>query len=117
MQDYFVYLPTQPADSIWGCVATAVGYTNVLPNKPYPPRQHPLDHYFNWNKGRVLRSFQIILISTGTGMFECDAFSGQQFVEPGTIMVLFPGIWHRYRPNPTTGWCAHRISWQRLVFS
>lgn len=116
MKDYFVYLPTQSANSIWGCVATAAGYTNVLPNQPYPPQLHPLDHYFNWDKGRVLQSFQIILISAGTGMFESDAISGQQLVEPGTVIVLFPGIWHRYRPTTKTGWIEHWIECRGPVF-
>jgi AraC-like DNA-binding protein len=116
MKDYFVYLPKQTGNSIWGCVATAAGFTNILPNKPYPPCQHPLDHYFEWNKGRVLQSYQIILISAGTGMFESAAFSGIQSVESGTIMVLFPGIWHRYRPATETGWVEHWIECQGPVF-
>lgn len=116
MKDYFVYLPKQPADSIWGCVATAAGYTNIPPHKTYPPPQHPLDHYFNWKQGRVLQSFQIILISAGTGVFECAAQPGTQIVEPGTIMILFPGIWHRYQPAPETGWVEHWIECQGSAF-
>ena len=116
MKDYFVYLPTQPANSIWGCVATAVGFTNILPNSSYPPRQHPLDHYFNWNEGRVLQSFQIILISAGSGVFECAAQPGTQVVEPGTIIILFPRIWHRYRPARETGWVEHWIECHGPVF-
>jgi len=116
MKDYFVYLPAQPADSIWGCVATAVGYTNVLPHRAYPPQQHPLDHYFNWKQGRVLQSFQIILISSGTGLFECAAQAGIQKVEPGTILILFPGIWHRYQPNSETGWVEHWIECRGPAF-
>jgi AraC-like DNA-binding protein len=116
MKDYFVYLPKQPADSIWGCVATGVGYTNLSPGTDYPPRQHPLDHYFDWNNGRVLQSFQIILISAGSGVFECAAMRGVQTVEPGTIMLLFPGIWHRYRPAAETGWVEHWIECHGPVF-
>ena len=116
MKDYFVYLPNQPARSIWGCVATAAGFTNILPDTVYPPRQHPLDHYFDWDNGRVLQSFQIILISAGSGVFECAATRGIQNVEPGTVMVLFPGIWHRYRPAAKTGWVEHWIECQGPVF-
>jgi len=116
MKDYFVYLPVQPANSIWGCVATAAGYTNVLPDQGYPPRQHPVDHYFNWNEGRVLQSYQIILISAGSGLFECAAQRNVQPVEPGTIIVLFPGIWHRYRPSARTGWVEHWMECHGPVF-
>jgi AraC-like DNA-binding protein len=116
MKDYFVYLPVKPANSIWGCVATAAGYTNVLPNQPYPPRQHPLDHYFDWKDGRVLRSYQIILVSAGSGVFECATQRNVQPVEPGTIIILFPGIWHRYRPTARTGWVEHWIECHGPVF-
>jgi AraC-like DNA-binding protein len=116
MKDYFVYLPQQPANSIWGCVATSAGFTNVPPHKSYPPPQHPLDHYFNWSEGRVLQSYQIILISAGTGVFECAAQAGIQKVEPGTILILFPGIWHSYQPTPETGWVEHWIECQGPAF-
>ncbi len=116
MKDYFVYLPKQTGNSIWGCVATAVGYTNVLPRQPYPPRQHPLDHHFNWNAGRVLQSYQLILVSAGRGVFESAASSGSQSVQAGSIMVLFPGVWHRYRPAVETGWVEHWIECQGPVF-
>lgn len=116
MRDYFVYLPKQTGSSLWGCVATAVGYTNILPHQPYPPRQHPLDHHFNWDEGRVLQSYQIILISSGTGIFESSALPGTQEVTPGTIIVLFPGVWHRYRPAPESGWVEHWIECQGPVF-
>jgi AraC-like DNA-binding protein len=116
MKDYFVYLPKNPANSIWGCVATAVGFTNVLPNKPYPPNQHPLDHYFDWRGARVLQSFQVILISAGSGVFECAAMHGVHSVKPGTVIVLFPGIWHRYRPVTKTGWVEHWIECRGPVF-
>jgi len=116
MKDYFVYLPKQPADSIWGCVSTAAGFTDVPPNKPYPPNQHPLDHFFNWREGRVLQSYQIILISAGMGTFESAAQPSVQPVEPGTVIVLFPGIWHRYQPAKETGWVEHWIECYGPVF-
>jgi AraC-like DNA-binding protein len=116
MKDYFVYLPKQTASSIWGCVATGAGYTNILPERPYPPRQHPLDHHFKWDEGRVLQSYQIILVSSGGGIFESAAFPGTQEVTPGTIIVLFPGVWHRYRPAKETGWVEHWIECQGPVF-
>jgi AraC-like DNA-binding protein len=109
MKDYFVYLPGGAAPSIWGCVATSAGFTRILPNTPYPPQRHPVDHHFDWSEGRVLQSYQIILISSGTGTFESEATAGTQIVEPGTILLLFPGVWHRYRPTPATGWVEHWI--------
>jgi AraC-like DNA-binding protein len=116
MKDYYVYLPTHPSNSIWGCVVTAVGHTNILPNTPYPRPQHPVDHWFNWNEGRVLRSYQIILISAGAGVFECEAQPNAQPVVPGTVILLFPGVWHRYRPTANIGWVEHYIECDGPVF-
>jgi len=116
VKDYFAYLPTQQPDSIWGCVATSVGHTVIPPRASYPPPRHPVDHHFNWSKGRVLQRYQIILISEGTGAFECESMTGSQPVEPGSILLLFPGIWHRYRPSAKTGWIEHWIECQGRVF-
>ena len=116
MRDYFVYLPKQPAGLNWGGVTTAAGYTSIPPGTHYPPLRHPLDHHFDWNHGRVLPCFQIIMISAGSGMFESAMTRGVQTIEPGTIMVLFPGIWHRYRPSPKAGWVEHWIECRGPVF-
>lgn len=116
MKDYFVYLPEQSIASVWGCVATSVGFTRVLPGMAYPALRHPVDHHFSWAKGRVLRRYQIILISDGGGTFECEAMEGSQVVEPGTVLLLFPGIWHRYMPSGKTGWVEHWIEARGPVF-
>jgi len=116
MKDYFVYLPAQQPHSIWGCVATSVGRAGILPGAPYPPLLHPVDHYFKWSKGRVLQRYQIILISEGTGTFECEALPGSQTVERGSVLLLFPGIWHRYRPSDKTGWVENWIECRGKVF-
>ena len=55
-----------------------------------------MDHHFNWEQGRVLQRYQIILVSEGAGVFECESVPGSQPVEPGTVLLLFPGIWHCY---------------------
>jgi AraC-like DNA-binding protein len=75
-----------------------------------------VDHHFNWSKGRVLQGYQIILISEGTGTFECESVTGTQPVEPGSVLLLFPGIWHRYRPTAKTGWVEHWIECRGRVF-
>jgi AraC-like DNA-binding protein len=116
MKDYFVYLPDHHTPPIWGCVATSVGFTRVLPGMSYPARRHPVDHHFNWAEGRVLQRYQIILISEGRGTFESEATTGSQAVEPGTILLLFPGVWHRYIPSDETGWVEHWIECRGPVF-
>jgi AraC-like DNA-binding protein len=108
MKDYFVYLPNRDDQSIWGCVATGAGYTRVPAGSPYPLRRHPLDHHFTWGRGRTLHSFQIIFISEGKGVFESRRTKATE-IDAGTVLILFPGAWHRYAPDPATGWVEHWI--------
>jgi AraC-like DNA-binding protein len=105
--DYFVYFPQAPSRGICPCVATAAGFTRILPHTPYPPRRHPVDHHFTWSNGRVLRAFQIIYIPSGRGALQCGAQQKRYEIEPGTVFLLFPGVWHRYAPDIKTGWTEH----------
>lgn len=116
MKDYFVYLPDRPSLAVWGCVATCAGYSSLPAGTPYPPHRHPTDHHFNWAEGRVLQRYQIIFISEGRGTFESAAMAGSQAVGPGTILLVFPGIWHRYMPRLETGWVEHWIECHGPVF-
>jgi len=63
-----------------------------------------------------LQRYQIILISEGAGAFECESTTGSQSVAPGSVLLLFPGVWHRYRPSADTGWIEHWIECQGDVF-
>jgi AraC-like DNA-binding protein len=116
VKNYFVYLPAECPNSIWGCVATSAGFTQVQPGSPYPPQRHPLDHHFDWEQRRVLHAYQIILISAGSGTFESAAAPGMQPVGPGSVILLFPGVWHRYRPDPKTGWVEHWLECRGNAF-
>jgi len=114
VNDYFTYLPERDDTSLWGCVATSAGMTHVPPHSVYPPKRHPLDHHFDWAQGRVLQAYQIILISEGSGIFENEA--GAFPVTGGDILLLFPGVWHRYAPSQETGWVEHWMEFKGTVF-
>jgi hypothetical protein len=51
----------------------------------------------------VLEALQIVFISAGRGWFESPA-TGCRVVEPGMAFLILPKTWHRYRPDPSTGW-------------
>jgi AraC-like DNA-binding protein len=116
MTNYFVYLPDRREPGPWECTATSVGHEHVLPGSPYPPRRHPIDHHFTWENGRVLRAYQLVYITEGKGYFESAISHKKQPVEGGCMLVLFPGIWHRYSPNPKTGWVENWIECQGKAF-
>ena len=108
--DYFRYIPATPELRRWGLGVTAAGRTRVSAGSFYPPTKHPGDHDFEWTHGRVLEALQIVLISEGGGWLETRA-TGKLRVEPGTIFLLLPNVWHRYCPDLQTGWTE---SWIEL---
>lgn len=109
MLDYFVYLPDDRLCEAWRCTAVSAGYTVIPPNSAYPPRRHPDDHHLDWRKGRILQAYQIILISAGRGTFEFGPSRSCTEVKAGDILILFPGIWHRYEPDTACGWTENWI--------
>ena len=110
MKSYYVYLgiPRTQEDP-WECTATAVGCERVRPGSPYPPRRHPVDHHFDWEHGRVLSAYQLVYVTEGQGTFESEVSHKRHRIEAGTVMTLFPGVWHRYSPDPQTGWVEQWI--------
>ncbi len=101
--DYFRYFPLAREASAWGLAVTAAGFTRIRPHSLYPPARHPADHQLDWSRGRVLEALQIVLITAGRGQFERRG-AKPQTIEADTAFMLFPGVWHRYRPDPATGW-------------
>jgi AraC-like DNA-binding protein len=100
---WFRYMPISPEAKAWGAYTRTGGFAVALPGAPYPPRQHPKDHHFRWETGRVLHSYCFVYITRGEGTFDARP-GGRQLVRAGDLLVLFPEVWHRYRPLDHTGW-------------
>jgi AraC-like DNA-binding protein len=103
MINFHKYLPTSSEDESWGIHVLNTGCNRIKQTDDYPSPEHPAHHYFNWNKGRVLNEYQVIYIANGNGFFESLNCS-QQVIKEGSIIFLFPGEWHRFKPNKQTGW-------------
>jgi len=103
MTNYCKYLPTSSEDERWGMCVLNAGCNRIGAHVDYPAPEHPAHHYFNWRKGRILDEYQIIYIPFGNGVFESAGRELQQIKE-GTIIFLFPGEWHRFKPAAEKGW-------------
>jgi AraC-like DNA-binding protein len=102
------YFPISQRDKHWGLYATTAGEARIAPHTLYPPSGHPKGYAFDWQHGRVLHGFALVYISSGVGKFESKPdFSIA--VGPGHALLLFPRVWHRYAPDPETGWHEHWI--------
>lgn len=105
MQDYFTYLPENKLCETWGCTALSTGFTDIPPRSPYPPVRHPDDHHFVWEKGRTLQAYQFALISAGSGSLSSSPHIDRSHpVSAGDVLLLYPGVWHRFAPDPNIGW-------------
>jgi AraC-like DNA-binding protein len=102
------YFPVAKRDRDWGLFVTTAGESHFGPGVAYPPTGHPKGYAFRTPEGRMLEEYQLIYISAGFGWFKSEA-SGRQKVEAGSVIFLFPGVWHSYAPAPATGWNEHWV--------
>ena len=102
-ESFFRYLTRPREADVWGLAVTGGGRLHSDPGAAYPPAGHPSDHAFSWTNGRVLGAYQLVFIATGGGHFE-STHQPLAPVKAGTALLLFPGEWHRYAPDPETGW-------------
>jgi AraC-like DNA-binding protein len=109
--DFRRYLVNPPESEAWGIAVTGSGRQTCSAASPYPPAGHPADHHFSWENGRVLGACQIIFVAEGRGVFESRA-TGLVPVTKGTALIVLPGVWHRYAPDPKTGWTEQWIELQ-----
>jgi AraC-like DNA-binding protein len=108
IKEYDRYLPISERGREWGIYVTGAGFGQVKPGGHYPRNGHPSSHEFAWKKGRILHEYQIIYIKEGEGRFQSNA-TGERTIEAGTVILLFPDVWHRYRPSRSTGWVEYWV--------
>lgn len=61
-----------------------------------------------------MAEFQIVYITSGTGVFKDKDSS--RIITPGTLFLLRPGYWHTYHPNKDTGWTEYYIGFNGPTF-
>lgn len=97
------YIPVDQQTRHWGWRLLDVGRQSIPPGTSYPAKGHPLQYLFDVSGRRTLTEYQIIFIAKGSGNFESQSLPSTP-VGSGQALLLFPGEWHRYRPDPATGW-------------
>lgn len=110
----FKYLIVNDMDRKYGLWVNTVGFQSIQPNSPYPLKNHPTGYFFNAQKGRILREYQLVYITKGRGLFSSETTPEKQVCK-GRLMVLFPGQWHTYHPYVQTGWKEYYIGFEGSV--
>ncbi len=100
---YRKYLMIFDHDQKWGFYINNLGSKRIERGEDYPSKGHPGSHMFTWQEGRILEEFQFVFITDGTGVFESKEI-GKKKISQGDGFLLFPGVWHRYKPQKKTGW-------------
>lgn len=113
---YRKYLITSNIEISWGFYINNLGRNVIEKNTEYPSKDHPDQYIFTWDKGRVLNEFHVVLITKGEGVFESKA-TGKVNVSDGDVFLLFPGIWHRYKPKKSTGWTERWVGFSGQIAS
>jgi AraC-like DNA-binding protein len=106
---FYHYLPISDTDMQRGLYMTGGGRGAIPAGQAYPPAEHPGMYHFSWQQGRELPEFQLILITEGRGTFESEP-TGCLQLEGDCLLVLYPGVWHRYQPDQSFGWTERWVS-------
>jgi len=86
-----------------GLYATHAGWEKVVPGESYPKQEHhPHFYWFSWDEGRILPEFCLAHVLEGSG--ESETLTGRRVLAKGDTYFVSPGVWHRHRPSPATGW-------------
>lgn len=99
----FKYMQPSTRDLAWGIAVTTIGVQHIESYSHYPAVGHPTTHLFGSDGRRTLNEYQIVYIARGRGVFESASCSSTT-IDAGTLLLLFPGEWHSYRPDSETGW-------------
>jgi AraC-like DNA-binding protein len=110
------YLPYSEEDEKLGMLCTTAGFARVPPGAVYPPRKNDHPAIFRpVTAGRVLPEFQIVYISAGEGVFTSGDLTFN--VNPGSVLLILPGIKHLYYPLLETGWHEYWVGFKGAYFS
>ena len=104
----FKYLQVSPRDKAWGLAVTSAGFHHVHPGENYPPSSYPDGHNYPANERRVINEYLVVYVTRGSGHFESASCSRTK-IEAGMMFMVFPGEWHTFAPDPSTGWDDHWI--------
>jgi len=64
---------------------------------------------------RILGQFALVYIVDGRGKYD-DANGRRKDIAAGDVMILFPGLAHRYNPLPGTHWVTTYLCFQGPIF-
>jgi AraC-like DNA-binding protein len=111
VKDDFRYLVVGPRDRQWGLFVTSAGAQFIAPHARFRSVGHSPAHDYVWERGRVLQEYSITYLIRGEGEFESE-HTAKRKIDAGDAILLFPGVWHRYRPVEEIGFDSYWVMFQ-----
>jgi AraC-like DNA-binding protein len=110
-KDFFLYLTHSEEDEKWQLVCTDAGCNEIGPHVAYPPNKegHPRQ-FTSVAVGRTLSEYQLVYITKGRGVFETN--NRKYVVVPGSVIIVFPGVSHFYKPDYEVGWTEYWVGFK-----
>ena len=110
-RNFLSYLTWSDDDERRQLVCTDVGMAEVAPGGPYPPAggRHP-SAFKSVATGRVINEYQLVYVTRGRGAFRSG--DAEFPVTEGSVLAVFPGVAHSYRPDPETGWDEYWVGFR-----
>ena len=115
MSKYFLYRSPKKTPNAWGIEILNTGKQSLQAGSPYPPKNHPSSYVFNWTKGRIINEYQILLVTQGSGLFQSKGQSEAREFKAPFIFLVFPDIWHRYKPIKSSDWTEYWIGFKGII--
>lgn len=108
MKNYNKYFAVSENDKGWGIHTLNCGISMVATGSNFPSPEHPDNYKLTWYRGRILNEYQLIYLVEGNGIFESRE-SGIINLEAGSIIIIYPDCWHRYKPVGDELWHTYWV--------
>ena len=108
MKNYSKYFAISEDDKSWGIHTMDCGRSVIKPGAAFPSPEHPENYQITWERGRILHEFQLIYLVEGTCIFDSQ-YSGKIKIESGSIILIYPETWHRYKPDSGKLWHTYWV--------
>jgi len=108
MKNYSKYFAVSENDKSWGIHTLDCGTSRIEPGAKFPAPEHPESYQLSWKFGRILHEYQLIYLVDGQGLFESQSCE-KCTLEAGSIILIYPEIWHRYKPAEEKNWHTYWV--------